>query len=382
MAVIETDVEMATRLSSVIQDARTVVYGSLDELLEAGASQAPTLVIILGPSQEDEVVLDRMGSMIKSRPGLGAVLVVARSTTAVLRMALRAGIDDALPIGQIESELESVVRELGFRLKSETAGIGPKEVANAPSPRLGRVTTLFSPKGGVGKTVVAVNVAAALARISPEPVVLVDLDFQFGDVAVMLRMPPSRNILDVAVAGDRLDPSFLQGLLIRDEQTGVLVLPAPGEPAARDITIRTISGLFATLRDMGMHVIVDTPTGLNELVLDVVAESDDIVFLVGMDVPSVKNARLGLQAFEVLEIPLDRLVVVLNRADSKVNLAVRDVERTLQLKVDVSLPSDALVPQSVNQGTPAVIAHRRSRFAGAIEQLAQTLRSRAVSTHG
>jgi pilus assembly protein CpaE len=196
----------------------------------------------------------------------------------------------------------------------------------------------------------------------------------------MLRMLPNSNIVDLAQAGRRADASFIRGLLTKDESTNLLVLPAPPEPTmAGEVDGGVITSLFAGLRELGAHVIVDTAAGLSDFVLSALSESDDIVYVVGLDVPSVKNARLGLQAFEVLEIPLDRVVVVLNRANTKVNLAVRDVERTLEMKVDVSVPSEAIVPQSVNKGEAAVLANKKSRFAGAIEQLAQKIRSRAVS---
>jgi pilus assembly protein CpaE len=297
----------------------------------------------------------------------------------VLRVALRAGIDDAIAFDAIETELAPIVREIGSRL---TATAGP--VARPPDipekPGVGRITTVFSPKGGVGTSVVAVNLAACLAQKATAPVVLVDLDLQFGDVAVMLRMLPNSNIVDLAQAGRRADASFIRGLLTKDESTNLLVLPAPPEPTmAGEVDGGVITSLFAGLRELGAHVIVDTAAGLSDFVLSALSESDDIVYVVGLDVPSVKNARLGLQAFEVLEIPLDRVVVVLNRANTKVNLAVRDVERTLEMKVDVSVPSEAIVPQSVNKGEAAVLANKKSRFAGAIEQLAQKIRSRAVS---
>jgi pilus assembly protein CpaE len=271
------------------------------------------------------------------------------------------------------------VRDIGSRLTATASPVArPPDIPEKPG--VGRITTVFSPKGGVGTSVVAVNLAACLAQKATAPVVLVDLDLQFGDVAVMLRMLPNSNIVDLAQAGRRADASFIRGLLTKDESTNLLVLPAPPEPTmAGEVDGGVITSLFAGLRELGAHVIVDTAAGLSDFVLSALSESDDIVYVVGLDVPSVKNARLGLQAFEVLEIPLDRVVVVLNRANTKVNLAVRDVERTLEMKVDVSVPSEAIVPQSVNKGEAAVLANKKSRFAGAIEQLAQKIRSRAVS---
>jgi pilus assembly protein CpaE len=128
---------------------------------------------------------------------------------------------------------------------------------------------------------------------------------------------------------------------------------------------------------MADYVVVDTTPILDDRVLQVLSESDDIVYVVGMDIPSVKNARLGLQALEAVQVPLQRVLLVLNRADSRVHLSARDVERSLRMKVDAALPSDALVPQSVNRGAPAVLEFERSRFAARMREIADLVVSRS-----
>lgn len=383
VAVVETDSDVLNLLSEPLSGFDTLAFSDLDELTEAQVHLQGPLVVVLGPSQTDGNQLERAGKLIATRSDLGAVLVMDVLSTDVLRLALRAGIDDAIGLISAETELGPIVRDMSARLVAASAsGLALVSDANT-SRKVGRITTVFSTKGGVGKSVIAINLAASLAQTSSRPVVLVDLDLQFGDVAVMMRMLPNSNIVDIARAGRRVDDAFVRGMLTPDEATKTLVLPAPAEPTmAGEVDGASISILFAALREMGAHVIVDTPTGLNDFVLSALSESDDIVYVVGMDIPSVKNAKLGLQAFEVLEIPLDRVVVVLNRANTKVNLAVRDVERTLEMKVDVSLPSEAIVPQSVNKGLAAVLANRKSRFAGAIEQLAQKIGARTVSAGG
>jgi len=131
------------------------------------------------------------------------------------------------------------------------------------------------------------------------------------------------------------------------------------------------------LRDMFGHVVIDTPPHLSEVVLQAVAESDLVGFIVAMDVPSVKNARLGLQAFQLLQIPLAKVALLLNRADSRVHLTPHDIEKVLELKVDVAFPSDVVVPQSVNQGVPVMLQYPRSQFAAQIDQFAQLVLGRA-----
>ena len=339
-------------------------------------------VMILGPTQGDAVTMEQVGQLTKAHPGLGVLLVVDETSTSALRLALRAGISDAVDLRSVEEELVDAVGGLWSRLerKQELASAG----THGPLP-LARVTTVFSPKGGVGKSVVAVNLAVAFARKSksPRPVAILDLDLQFGDVAVMLRLQPVHTILEAAAAGDQLDQVLLSSLLVRHDASNVLVLAAPTTPTdSEQIDAKDMLRILGILREMCSHVVIDTPPHLSELVLQAVAQSNSVAFVVGMDVPAVKNARLGLQAFELLRLPLDNVVLVLNRADSKVRLTAAEIERSLGMKVAVKLPSEALVPQSVNEGVPALIASPRSRFAGQIEALAEMLMPGAEATHG
>jgi pilus assembly protein CpaE len=244
--------------------------------------------------------------------------------------------------------------------------------------RRGRLTTLFSPKGGVGKSVLAVNLATALAQAGTGRVALVDLDVNFGDISVMLRLKPAHHVGEAAAAGAHLDNVLIDSLLVHDERSNLAILAAPpGGAGSERLTAESASNIVAVMRTVADHVIVDTPGGLDDNVLQVLSESDDIVFVVGMDVPSVKNARLGLQAMELVGIPLDRIIIALNRSDSRVHLSQRDIERALQMKVDASFPSDALVPQSVNTGVPAVLEFGRSRFAGRVREMADLIADRA-----
>ncbi len=378
-AVIEEDAVVLSQMVRALESQPTVrPYSNLEEVLQARPSTPHRLVLVLGPSQAGEAVLDKVGALVRAEASTGALLVVSEPDTGLLRSALRAGLDDAVPLERIWDDLVPAVEDLGRRL--DAASAEAREAAHRPPDpnSTGRVTAVYSPKGGVGKSVVAVNLAVAFASRTRRRVVLVDSDPQFGDVSVMLRLNPMHTVIDAAAAGERLDPVLLESLLTRDDRSGVFVLAAPTDPTSpTKISAQSVSLLIQVLRDMGALVVVDTPRLLDDAVLQFLAESDDIVYVVGMDVPSVKNARLGLQALELVQIPLSRVLVVLNRADSRVQLAPRDVEKVLEMKLDVSLPSDALVPKSVNRGTPAVLAHDRSRFAERVHELAELLLERA-----
>jgi pilus assembly protein CpaE len=213
-----------------------------------------------------------------------------------------------------------------------------------------------------------------MARRSDRPVCLVDADLQFGDVAVMLKLAPQHTIVDVVGSIDRLDEAFLRQLLATHEPSSLLVLPAPLEPSFADqISAAEMVKVIEMLRGFCSWIVIDTPAYFNEVVLGLIEESDDVLLVAGMDIPNIKNVKIGLQTLRLLNVPMSKLHLVLNRANSKVKLDVGEVERTLQVKAESLVPSDVVVPQSVNKGTPVVLDAPKSGVAKALEQLANQI---------
>jgi len=380
IAVVEDDAVVLSQIVRALELWPSVhPYNNLEDVLKTRSDTFRHLVLVLGPSLAEQSVFDQVGELVRLEPGYGALLVVDTPDNAVLRSALRAGLDDVISLERIGVDLVAAILELERRLREATVELRPPPISTIPAPR-GHVVSLFSPKGGVGRSVVAVNLAVAFAERTRRRVVLIDTDPQFGDVAMMLRLNPIHTLVDAVAAGDRLDPSLLESLFTHDERSGVDVLAAATDPTVpAKFTPKAISRVIEVLREMGAIVVIDTARSLDDVVLQVLSESDDIVYLVGMDVPSVKNARLGLQALEVVQIPLSHVLVVLNRADSRVQLSPRDVEKVLEMKLDISLPSDVVVPKSVNRGVPAVLSEERSRFTSHIYEMAELLLSRATA---
>jgi pilus assembly protein CpaE len=206
---------------------------------------------------------------------------------------------------------------------------------------------------------------------SDRPVVLVDADLQFGDVAVMLKLAPQRTNVDAVGAIEHLDAAMLQDMLIRHDPSGLLVLPAPLEPAFADqINAEYMTRIIEILRSFCSFVVVDTPAYFNEIVLNLIEQSDDVLLVAGMDIPNIKNVKIGLQTLRLLNTPMSKLHLVLNRANAKVKLDVNEVERTLQVRADSQIPSDVAVPQAVNKGNPVVLDAPKSGVAKSLEQLA------------
>jgi pilus assembly protein CpaE len=368
VALIERDPEERARLSSLVGNAST--FASLDEL--ALRLTGTPVVAILGPSCSQDGVLATADRLIQQHPELGAILVAHELSTALLQQALRAGVKDVLTDPVSGEQILEAIERVGSSLK--TAVVAPTGI---PGPddfdggELGRVVTVFSTKGGAGKSVIAANLAVLLAQRSDRPVCLVDADLQFGDVAVMLKLAPQHTIVDAVAGLDRLDVTMLQSLLTVHQASGLNVLAAPLEPAFADqIGAAEMVKIVEVLRRFCSHVIVDTPAYFNDVVLGLIEVSDEVLLVAGMDVPNIKNVKIGLQTLRLLNTPKEKLRLILNRANSKAKLDVSEVERTLQVSADALIPSDVVVPQAVNKGIPVVLASPRSSVSKALEELA------------
>jgi pilus assembly protein CpaE len=216
----------------------------------------------------------------------------------------------------------------------------------------GRVITIASPKGGVGKTTVSTNLAIGLTAAAPQSTVLVDLDVQFGDVASALSMVPEYTLPDV-VRGPASEDTMVLKTFLTQHPSGLYAVCGAESPAAGD-TVRAedVTRLLASLAREFRYVVVDTAPGLSEQTLAALDRATDVIMLTSMDVPGVRGLRKELDVLrELCMIPAGRHVVM-NFADPKGGLSVRDVETTIGAGVDVVLPRSSAVPGSTNQGVP------------------------------
>jgi pilus assembly protein CpaE len=231
---------------------------------------------------------------------------------------------------------------------------------------------VLGPKGGIGKTVTSTNLGAALADAGHSTVV-VDLDLQFGDAGLALGVQPQRTIYDLATSGGVLDAEKLDGYLA-EHRSGLRVLLAPVRPdQAQSITVEFLKDLYATLTRAFDFVVVDTPPGFTPEVIATIDAAASICMMGMLDAPSLKNTKLGLETLGLMDVPLDRVRVVLNRADSNVGISQGDVVAILGRSPDVLVPSQRDVVRWVNAGEPIVLAAKRSEPAKAFRALADLI---------
>ena len=307
---------------------------------------------------------DREAHMIdratKHRPDRPVVLISQGSPNGVLRQAFEAGADDVVALPQDPAAVRFVLEKVIARRK------GSASVAGKPSAPL---VCVLGPKGGTGKTLVAANLAVALARRDMN-IVLVDLDLQFGDVGLSLGLSPTRTMYDLMKAGPPFDHEKLDRHLIK-HPSGVKVLVAPTRPDhASAVSIDYLRDVYASLRTMCDVVIVDTPPGFTPEVIATIDVSTSAVMVGMLDSLSLKNTKLGIETLELMGYPSESLALLLNRADSRVGITHEDVAAIMGRSPDFFVPSDREIPRSVNEGTPIVASRERSDAAKAFRDLA------------
>jgi pilus assembly protein CpaE len=347
----------------------------LEEARERAATGEP-YVVLLGPSLDPEEAIRASSHAADAAPNTAFVLVALTPTAELLRAALRAGMRDVVPAEQpIDDVVLAVMDAYGHSDRQRAAAPAPAAAVEAPA-KCAKIVTVFSTKGGVGKTVVATNLGVALAQRKDARVVLLDLDLQFGDTGIMLQLAPDRTIADAVQSFERLDPEMLEGFLA-DHPSGLRVLLAPVHPEdAENITVSRVAGIIDMLKTMVDFIVIDTPAEFSEVVLTAIDHSDEVYAIVTMDVAAIKNTRISLQKLRQLGYD-DRIVrLVLNRADSKVWLSPGEVEKTVESSIVAKIPSDRLVPRSVNKGVPVVIDAPKSGVARSLVELAGTVAKR------
>jgi pilus assembly protein CpaE len=347
------EVEMVGWSEGVRESAATLTGGHLQVVLHGTRSSG---------LPDDEL------AAIREHTQAPIILLASGEASALLEQALEADVSDVLLLPQMTENVVFSLRKASHSGRRAAGGGG-----SAHAGRRGRIVTVFSPKGGTGKTVTATNLASTFAKYEGKNTLLLDLDLQFGDAAIMLGLEPEKTIYDLVVAPGELDSEKLAGYTTR-HASGLDILPAPLRPEdAELVTEAKLARLLEVARESYDVIVVDTSPFFHGPMLATLDRTDELLLVCGLDVPTLKNVRLSLQTLELLAFPQNRIRVVLNRANSKVGMKPGEVEGALEVKVRFELPSDGKVPLAVNRGTPLVLADDKADFSRAMREMAKGL---------
>jgi len=349
------------------------VVNSLEELKALLTESPDEYAIVLGPAVDLEAAAALADTLRVTRPSVSVILIRRRVDTSVLAEALRSGMREVVDERDLTGLGAAVTRAREvWQALHGSAPLG----SDGP---VGRVVTVFSPKGGVGKTTLAVNLALALTEGGARKVCLVDLDLAFGDVAITLQLFPARTIADAVHLESGLDFGVLEPLLT-SYQDRLHALVAPVQPDAKDgIPASLVGRILKILKLQFDHVVVDTSPAFDEYVLQAFDETDDLLLVTTLDVPTLKNVKVAVETLDLLNFPRPRRHLVLNRADDKVGLTPDKVESTLGMSIAAAIPTSSQVAHATNSGEPIISAQPRHNVSQAINALARSL---ATSTNG
>lgn len=323
--------------------------------------------------------------MIRQRNPIAQIIILSvQGDPNYMRRAMLAGARDYLTKPPMADELISAVRRAGDMARVERSKVVqiPTAVSMTPQPSAGmgsvdgRIIMVYSPKGGVGVTTIAVNLAITLHNEETRTV-LVDGNLQFGDVAVFLNEQGKNTILDLAPRADELDPEVVEGVMIKHAGSGVRVLAAPSRPEhAEHVTSDQFSKLLKYLRQIYPYVVVDTPHNLNDMNLAVLDVCDILVLVVSQDIPAVKNVRLFLDLINNIGIQRERICFVMNKYDKRISITPEKISDNLKQPIVSVIPLDErVVIPSVNRGVPFMIDNKTQPIARTIFSLAETIRA-------
>ena len=318
--------------------------------------------VVIGPDVALEPACELAEAARLDRPELGVILLRNRVDVTTLSLALRSGMREVVTADDHTALADALrrSRELTSRLLGHAAGGTGHE---------GHIITVFSAKGGVGKTTLSTNISTYLAETGSK-VLLVDLDLSFGDVAISLQLIPTKSVFDAVGMSGHLDEQGLQSLVTTHADSGLDVVCAPNDPSDADrIPVNVVTEILKVARQHYDYVIVDTPPSFTEHVLAACDISSALVLIATLDIPAVKNLRVAIDTLDMLGSPKDTRIIVLNRADAKVGLRPDDVVAAIKTPIAINIPNSMTVPASVNRGIPIVQDDPKGPVSMAIREL-------------
>jgi pilus assembly protein CpaE len=352
-----------------------ILSGGPDDVFKQ-LNGAPPEVLILGPGVTPDDAL-KLATVFDLQYPEVSLLLIADPTPELVLRAMHSGIRDVVTPEIVVNDLRVLLERACLAAASRRRGMAP---AAESGHERGRVIAVMSPKGGVGKTTVATNLAIGLGKVAPMGVVIVDLDLQFGDVASGLLLEPEHSITE-AVHGSASQDSMVLKAFLTVHPAGIYALCAPRTPAESDyITADHVSRLINQLATEFKYVIVDTAPGLGEHVLATLEQATDGVWVCGMDVPSVRGLRKCFGVLKELQLLPQGRHTVLNFADRKSGLSVQDVEMTIGVPIDAVVPRSRTLPFSTNRGVPVLQSTTRDSASKGLKRLVDRFDPQWVAT--
>jgi Flp pilus assembly protein, ATPase CpaE len=310
-----------------------------------------------------------------AHPNIGVIIIADNPDGSLVKQSMLAGAGDILNREIIQQgEITQAVKRLFLAQKTRSASFG--SIASNDKDRQYRppqVISIFGAKGGAGKTTLAVNIATSIAHETKRKVALMDLNLQFGDVASYMNFQPRRTIAEFAQERNEWDTQLLNSYLI-PHSSGAKVLAAPLRPEdAELVTPEQVEKIISILRQSFDYVIIDSPPYISDTLLTALDTSNQIILVMSMDLPAVKNVKLSLNLLDTLHHS-GKTKLIINRGAKQFGVDIHDVEKTIDFLAAEEIPSDGnIVVNAANKGIPFVLSHPQTTVSKAVARVAQLI---------
>lgn len=364
-----------SKLLSFESDIEVVgMAASGQEALELAKASAPdvALVDINMPGMDGITLTQRLAAEV---PTVAVIMMSVQGEADYLRRSMLAGAREFLVKPFSSDELTTSIRQVFANEREKLERFVPVSQANAQEQGTqGRVIAVFSPKGGVGRTTISVNMAVAAAKSLGIDTYLIDASLQFGDIGVLMNLSPKA--LSIANLVGEFDAPELESLdtFTALHESGVKVMLAPPAPETAElVTPAAIKRLINETRKRHDVVIVDCPAWFNDVTLAVLDEADIILTVLTLEITAIKDVRLFLDLSQDLDYE-SKVRLVLNRADAALGIRLADVEQSLGRSIEHSIVSDGRsVVYALNRGVPFFLSHNSAQISQDILRLASAI---------
>lgn len=319
------------------------------------------VLLIVDISGYQEQALNFVSKVTSDCPRCRVITLFDKPDTDIVIRALRVGASDFVSMPVIKSEFMNSLEKIYNDLSN-----------NNPQKSKCQVITVYSNKGGVGKTSIAVNLSYELAKITKENVALIDLNFQLGDVATFLDLKPSFNISYMLKNLDKINGDFLLSTLEKYKDTSLYVLADPPYiKHTEKISSKDVTKLFDILKETFSYVVVDTSGGFEKNALTAIENSDLVLLGAIVNLPALRNCQRCIEYFEKLGIEKDKIQVVVNRFLENDEISSDDVKEVLGRELYWKIPNNYFTMMSaINKGVPVSDVNPDSNVALSYKNLA------------
>ncbi len=314
-------------------------------------------LFVVDLSEYEEEVLNMANKVSSANPKIKIIGLSLKNDTNTYIKAMRSGIEEVLQIPIVKDKFIEAIKT--------------KDDSESKQQK-GKTISIFSNKGGVGKTSMAMNLALELAKCTKENVALLDLNFQLGDVATFWNLNPTFNISYMLENSNKLSKDFMLSTFEKYDNTSLYILANPPFYKSADrVSVENIEKLVSAMQKVFSYIIIDTSTGFGNKIMKVLEMSDLIFFMTTVSLPALRNCQKCLEMLEETGIGKDKAEIIINRYMETDDVKIEDVETLLRKKIYWKIPNNYFIMmEAINKGVPISYINSSSNVAKSYRNLA------------